>query len=155
MLLVSLASCSVHLPACFRLLTLFSKAEDTGHRHKGDTMMLGRSWSWMGVSGSSRQPHIPCHMLSLGLFPWGKDRARTRVDEIQTQGRTVEGVLSMPGLHFSLPLITLCCCKDRKSRGWGVTVTDISSRVMWLRGWCQLQAFSRGRVTSQKTLKPH
>lgn len=37
-------------------------------------------------------------------------------NEHEVSARKVEGVLSMPGLHFLLPLLTLCCYEAGKVR---------------------------------------
>lgn len=79
-------------------------------------MEAGVGWEPVNCPCNSISPSI---YSALDLFPWSKDRTRTGVGEIEhrVSAIKVEVVLSMPDLHFLLPLLNLCCCEAREILG--------------------------------------
>lgn len=90
-------------------------------------MGTGVGWKPVNYLGNSISPSI---WSAIGLFPWGKERASTRVGETthRVSARKVEGVLSRSDLRFLLPLLILCCCEVGEisgSLGWGGAVLSL------------------------------
>ena len=109
--------------------------------------MLHGSGSWVGASGLTVQValHPPPYAQSWVCFP----EVRTEQglgwvrNELGFSARNVDCALSMPGLHFSLSGLTLCCCEAGESQeavaGWGCYGSprqgeEVEGQAAWERG---------------------